>query len=698
MPSLTDVFEVNFSKLAEAALKSRAPRLMDKGYIGFQVVDKTDDESFAVGMAAFLLNKVWLYVPVFFIENQIKGVEQALIKHRRMQVPLSDKWINTIEEQGRDILGDIFEEVGSEGLRGGGEDFYKGSETINIPEGLEGGVAKGASDDIVPREVVAEMRRRDASSPFGSFNLMDGLRSLGKEASLRFLEWTADDPDFANAVFEHYTEGDLCKLAADTAGGAAENPPKGGAGLTVIDLNADSPEDVAKKAEGLSDTQRRVLNRNGFYVKDTRGPDQVACVFRMSGSGYSNPTSGGAVEIVGRDGAAAAADVFVVEQFTDEQLQECPKRGTTRKIVVVFDDGTWMERTCDSVLVKSVGEVDADKPAYRSATEKALKELAASAGGRRILLFKDGAALVPELELVGGSLLATENGGCRRRVVFGSNGRLGGRLDSVINVPAGARYFPLDDGSADKDFTPMRDASDMIDSALLESSYIPLVLKKPRDGYGVVVDVGDGAATRPRREALMWLTEKMGVRAEEASNMLKSASVGGDMYWIRPAALHKRAAATPADYGTRGTRMRLTTPEEREIRLNADAGLRSAALSAAAAADSAGVREIFDVEVMKALFATGDVSQKQTESVRKWVKAMDGIGRYLLTVYWNYAKFVSNFGKEAMEVFESSARDTFNALGDLILFVRERMSDPSAASGVSVDLDDIDYGDTSDLE
>ena len=71
-------FERTFADLAHASLRDRAPVLLDH-LVGFQLLDKSDDDSHAVGVWGFKVGNEWMYAPVFFLNGQLKGDELLYI-------------------------------------------------------------------------------------------------------------------------------------------------------------------------------------------------------------------------------------------------------------------------------------------------------------------------------------------------------------------------------------------------------------------------------------------------------------------------------------------------------------------------------------------------------------------------------------------------------------------------------------------
>ena len=85
--------EQDFGRLAYTFLKDRAAALIPY-LLGFEVVDREEDGSRAVGIFGFKLNRDYYYVPVFFINNQIKGMDLLFNKRTNSFMPLRESWVN----------------------------------------------------------------------------------------------------------------------------------------------------------------------------------------------------------------------------------------------------------------------------------------------------------------------------------------------------------------------------------------------------------------------------------------------------------------------------------------------------------------------------------------------------------------------------------------------------------------------------
>lgn len=97
-------FEQAFSNLAHAFLKDKAPSLLDYE-VGFQLMERNDENTKAVGVFGFKVGPQWLYAPMFFISGDLKGHELLYIKAQDQFVPLKENWLNYLLQRRPNVLG-----------------------------------------------------------------------------------------------------------------------------------------------------------------------------------------------------------------------------------------------------------------------------------------------------------------------------------------------------------------------------------------------------------------------------------------------------------------------------------------------------------------------------------------------------------------------------------------------------------------
>lgn len=97
-------FEQAFSNIASAYINEKAPSLLDY-QVGFQLLEKNEEDSKAVGVFGFKVGPQWLYAPVFFLSGDLKGHELLYIKNQDMFVPMKENWLNYLLNRKPNVLG-----------------------------------------------------------------------------------------------------------------------------------------------------------------------------------------------------------------------------------------------------------------------------------------------------------------------------------------------------------------------------------------------------------------------------------------------------------------------------------------------------------------------------------------------------------------------------------------------------------------
>ena len=98
-------FEQAFSNLAHAYLRERAPELL-KYEQGFQLIDRDEDDTKAVGVFGFRIGEAQLLAPVFFLRGKLKGHELLYLKDQDLIVPLKEDWIAQLLNKKPELLGE----------------------------------------------------------------------------------------------------------------------------------------------------------------------------------------------------------------------------------------------------------------------------------------------------------------------------------------------------------------------------------------------------------------------------------------------------------------------------------------------------------------------------------------------------------------------------------------------------------------
>ena len=292
------MFENDFSTLAFQFVQDRAPALMPY-MIGFEVVDRTDDGSKAVGIYGYKVDDDFYYIPVFFLNNQIRGVDMILNKKTNSFMPLTENWVNYIVDRhfvtlGKTVSNDVTSTLEQPDLT-----FLKEPKNQALPKSAEAKApdemwslkqawaimrdqaVKMASEDPLLKDMFNGVLRAVKGAPFkkqAEATYIKGfLRTVGgPEAQVSLLK-SFKNIKFANAALSFYEnlsafDEENVKEASvhkDILAKKAAAAPK----LRIVT----AAENVNIKDEtSLSEEDARQVLTRGFTIQDARPAETTA--------------------------------------------------------------------------------------------------------------------------------------------------------------------------------------------------------------------------------------------------------------------------------------------------------------------------------------------------------------------------------------------------------------------------------------
>lgn len=210
-PNSTDSnFERTFADLAYARLRDKAPSLLDY-LVGFQLVDKNDEETHAIGVFGFKVGGEWVYAPVFFINGELKGHELMYIKNQDAFVPMTEEWVNYILNRRPSLLGETEKTPRNQlGIRQPDFDVfarapYIGSKYASHKPSFSE-ICKTVNPDYLPfMDVFTVSPKSEKYAHLDTrFSLPHALTALGKKAAFVFFNTMKHDHNFADSVLKFY--------------------------------------------------------------------------------------------------------------------------------------------------------------------------------------------------------------------------------------------------------------------------------------------------------------------------------------------------------------------------------------------------------------------------------------------------------------------------------------------------------------
>ena len=292
------MFENDFSTLAFQFVQDRAPALMPY-MIGFEVVDRTDDGSKAVGIYGYKVDDDFYYIPVFFLNNQIRGVDMILNKKTNSFMPITENWVNYIVDRHSVTLGKTVSNDVTSTLEQPDLTFLKEPKNQALPKSAEAKApeemwslkqawaimrdqaVKMASEDPLLKDMFNGVLRAVKGAPFkkqAEATYIKGfLRAVGgPEAQVSLLR-SFKNIKFANAALSFYEnlsafDEENVKEASvhkDILAKKAAAAPK----LRIV--TAAENVDIKDETSLSEEDARQVLTR-GFTIQDARPAETTA--------------------------------------------------------------------------------------------------------------------------------------------------------------------------------------------------------------------------------------------------------------------------------------------------------------------------------------------------------------------------------------------------------------------------------------
>jgi hypothetical protein len=287
-------FEKTFADLAHARLRDRAPGLLDY-LVGFQLLDKSEDDTHAVGVWGFNVGDSWMYNPVFFLNGQLKGDELLYVKDQDAFVPMNEKWVNYLLNRRPHILGEP-EEKKLQELGVMQPDFnamsrppYTGSKYASA--GHVRSLVDYLSQTVQPEfrsfvPVILSSPGSDKRAELSTrWSLPNFIKRAGKTVAKTLIATMRKRAKFADAVLKYYSMDELLKAAGEAhADSVVKQAADGdtmieGTAPTVQVMIADKANVNDLATTMLTDEQKEQLQRDRYLVVDNRGPDDTAKVY-----------------------------------------------------------------------------------------------------------------------------------------------------------------------------------------------------------------------------------------------------------------------------------------------------------------------------------------------------------------------------------------------------------------------------------
>jgi hypothetical protein len=655
-------FEIKFSKLVNGMIAEKVPAL-NKYKVGFQILTKDDDGTKAAGINAFVVNNVWVYIPVFFMDGAISGLELMYIKQNDVFVPAKDNWVASIKSQGEDLLGKMVEESEIDA------DAALDSESVSFTDK----VAFRRTDDLLTKDDLLKMMRILPENKSRTF--IDKVANMGHQALHSFVSTLHKSPDFANAVLKFHNPKELQKVAEVAKDMVASEVVN--ADTNEVKLISSMTDSAAKS---LSDAEKKMLVQNGVFVQDNRKSFSKLFEQKVRSDVCQNPTSSGIYDVLLTDGTYITS--FIVMLGIDKYSCNSNKVA----IITFAKPDIYYVRPSTEVFCKVVENVTADDVkkliSGEPVTKKTLVNIRGEYSGTALLtqgaktnlevcldkyMQGDDDQLHGRIESSRG-INKHRGSDCEVTVEFTEKPGLLSVIGNTLYIPDDVRIFKKAKWEEEKAIK-LGNLSTIHSAIIKEANLQPLYVSS----IGNLVQVRSGkgmTSLLDKVAAIKHLVVKEGIFAGQAQQLLKEASRNSDKvakYYIRYAPAYMMKLAAQGESGPVET----TAVVGGKALVN---DLPKAAIDKVVRASEAGVKEVFDTKVLQQLLDVADVSELRKDFITDMIKGMDKIGRMLFLFYWHNEEFAERYGEEDLDSLEDSLKQTFDMTGDLVLFLKEKMA------------------------
>jgi len=665
-------FEAKFGQLADTQIHDKVPVLSDYK-IGFQVIDKEDDETRAVGIMAYKAGKQWIYVPCFWLNGRLKCQDLMYLKQQDMFLPLDEGWVNYIKSQSPIVVG-----MGTDNKSM--KDKAK-PEAISMRPLSTFGVTKYASEymwmdsDTLDNMLVQPSNMADLS-------LSTWLPRMGKEASLDLLATMNQHRGFASALMTFYSPDEMQKIAEAVEKADKDNTQEAKTKVEII------TDPATEEAQNLPDTAKNILMRDGVFIVDNRTDTSDVFSEEVDTHTLETPKQTGIYDVLMFDGSYKRMLVIIPSRQLVRTSDASHEKG---EAFLCSTDSNKKEVACvDSSSIHcrpAVADGDTKLPEFKSFGTPIDNDFLGE-GGPCVVMDKQGCT-------ISGNMTAGKDGPAFRAYATTAKGInksmsvVPTHREGTIIIGRDTVYLPEDCkgfriiGKRQSDLSELGSVNTALFKIASEGGTDLERIKIFNDGKRYhITDNTDTHGHLNKVAALTRLMNDYTIHAPSAKMMLKEAEEKQTArYMVKLAYSDFDQAIDEND--ERGNDITYNSSVHKPTPLD------SGAVNQVSQAAQMGIKDVMDTTVLKTLAKRKNTMGMLSDYMPDLVKAVDRLGRLLFLFYWHNDDFQDRYGKQKMYDLEQSLRDVFTSLSDTVVFLKERTTE----EGMVMNEDSDDLGD-----
>ena len=282
-------YESAFSNIAHAVIRRKAPALVPYE-LGFQLLDRAEDDSKAVGALLYTVGQKMLVIPLIFVNGELKGADAIYLQDDNLYLPLSEEWIKAILAHHQQPLGQ-------------GVPRSRASQGYTSPD-LHQAYGLRPKYAAIGENWLRKWRKTPLETKVAALKDIGLVDFLTKHATTgqltAFMDALKSDVMLADWYHNRFGFGTL-KTAINQA-----HLREGGRSVLYQEKAAAAPTTRLLRYQGtmpagLDASQQADLARDGWLIVDKRAEEEKATLLKTPGV-LKNPSQSGVYDILRADG------------------------------------------------------------------------------------------------------------------------------------------------------------------------------------------------------------------------------------------------------------------------------------------------------------------------------------------------------------------------------------------------------------
>ena len=662
-------FEQSFFQLAYEKLQERLYNLLPY-LVGFEIVNKSDDGTKALGVFGFKSNNGQIiYVPAFFVNGTVKSIDILYSKNNEQFYPLNE---------------DFAEMFLKDDATGIGDASYENKKQI-----------QQHMQPVDMRDLVRPPRTGKISYA----SVLDFVEDGDDMVKSAFYKLFTEDDSFMESVLRFYPIEKVAKTVT-------LKPKKAATLVARISIITASNLPV-----NATDEMRQEIANKGYLIQDNR-LEEAKSKFGLVKypDTFTNPTESGFYSYLTESGNIRYGLIFT------QPLKLNPHFASDEAIVMDLKEGQAYRRAIKDVYVRNKYEIKDYSEIHSKMTEPA--EAEPSFTEQYVLVNERLVATQPfrirsnskvdDVRIIEIETTSYSVGAGRSTAGTSLSGNYNTPADKFLTatlvltkkpgeklsvdghrilVPKGFKLMSVDFASSG-DGKP--GGLKALNGALAERKVFPMTVRS--NGSEYFVNIGTAKRKYPNAlKAKIALVTDIGLAVKEAEELIDSipelgkregyvklAYTGDHTPYLQDPAAYSNELGQPT-YDGRGfaevqppdgvyngnpTQIGLGTMPNVE-------GVEGAIGQASQLAQS-GQKQIFDTHSIATLAKYVTPSTKVQGYMPDFISCLDKLGRMLFLVYWETNKFEEMYGRSELPELVELLTNVFKNLGDLVIFLKRK--------------------------